>query len=91
VERFFHLNNQDIRIRVNPTESLSEEGIAEITKRTESVSASFIKELMRRIVQFHIEADGTGMITHTDIDNALDEMLFKGGTLNLKLLGAKAE
>jgi len=71
--------------------SLSEEGIAEITKRTESVSASFIKELMRRIVQFHIEADGTGMITHTDIDNALDEMLFKGGTLNLKLLGAKAE
>ena len=70
--------------------SLSEEGIAEITKRTESVSASFIKELMRRIVQFHIEADGTGMVTHTDIDNALDEMLFKGGMLNLKLLGARA-
>jgi hypothetical protein len=40
------------------------------------VSASFIKELMRRIVQFHIEADGTGNVTHTDIDNALDEMLF---------------
>jgi hypothetical protein len=31
---------------------------------------------MRRIVQFHIEADGTGNVTHTDIDNALDEMLF---------------
>ncbi len=71
--------------------SVSEDGITEITKRTEGVSASFIKELMRRIVQFHIEADGTGNVTHTDIDNALDEMLFKGGMLNLKLLGAKTE
>ena len=34
---------------------------------------------------------GTGMVTHMDIDNALDEMLFKGGMLNLKLLGAKAD
>ena len=71
--------------------SVSEEGITEITKRTEGVSASFIKELMRRIVQFHIDADGTGNVTPTDIDNALDEMLFKGGVLNLKLLGAKVE
>ena len=69
--------------------SLSDDGIAEITMRTENVSASFIKELMRRIVQFHIEADRTGMVTHADIDNALDEMLFKSGMLNLKLLGAK--
>jgi cell division protease FtsH len=71
--------------------SVSEDGISEITKRTEGVSASFIKELMRRIVQFHIDADGTGNVTQTDIDNALDEMLFKGGMLNLKLLGAKTE
>jgi hypothetical protein len=55
------------------------------------VSASFIKELMRRIVQFHIEADGSGTVTHSDIDKALEEMLFKGGKLNLKLLGAKTE
>lgn len=71
--------------------TLSEDGVAEITKRTENVSASFIKELMRRIVQFHIEADGSGKVTHEDIDNALSEMLVKGGMLNLKLLGAKAE
>ena len=68
---------------------LSEDGVSEITNRTEGVSASFIKELMRRIVQFHIEADGSGTVTHSDIDKALDEMLFKGGMLNLKLLGAK--
>ena len=46
------------------------------------------KELMRRVVQYHIERDGTGDINRHDIDSAVDEMLFKGGTLNLKLLGA---
>ena len=71
--------------------TLSEDGVVDITKRTEGVSASFIKELLRRIVQFHIESDGTGTITQTDIDKALDEMLFQGGMLNLKLLGAKTE
>ncbi len=68
--------------------SLLDTGIAEITGRTQGVSAAFIKELMRRIVQFHIEREGTGEITHADIDNALDEMLVRGGALNLKLLGA---
>ncbi|MEJ7591933.1 MAG: hypothetical protein WKF77_10315 [Planctomycetaceae bacterium] len=71
--------------------SLSDAGMTEIAGRTEGVSAAFIKELMRRIVQFHIERDGTGEITHTDIDSALDEMLFRGGALNLKLLGAGKE
>ena len=71
--------------------SLSDAGMTEIAGRTEGVSAAFIKELMRRIVQFHIERDGTGEITHADIDNALDEMLFRGGALNLKLLGAGKE
>lgn len=71
--------------------SLSDTGVEEITGRTKGVSAAFIKELMRRIVQFHIERDGAGEITHTDIDYALDEMLFRGGALNLKLLGAGKE
>ncbi len=68
--------------------SLSDECVAEIVRRTNGVSAAFIKELMRRTVQFHIEQDGGGGITHEDIDSALDEMLFQGGSLNLKLLGA---
>ncbi len=60
----------------------------EAVRRTESVSAAFIKELMRRTVQFHIERDGAGDVSHADLDNALNEMLFSGGSLNLKLLGA---
>lgn len=68
--------------------TLSAEAITEIVERTDGVSAAFIKELMRRAVQFHIERDGTGQIVHDDIDRALDEMLFRGGSLNLTLLGA---
>jgi len=63
--------------------------VDETVRRTEGVSAAFIKELMRRTVQFHIERDGAGEVSHEDVDNALNEMLFSGGSLNLKLLGAK--
>lgn len=62
--------------------------IEEILRRTEGVSAAFIKELMRRAVQFHVERDGTGEVSIEDVTNALDEMLVTGGSLNLKLLGA---
>lgn len=68
--------------------TLSNGVVADIVRRTEGVSAAFIKELMRRSVQFHIERNGTGEITTEDTANALDEMLISGGSLNLKLLGA---
>lgn len=68
--------------------TVSDVVMEEIVKRTEHVSAAFIKELMRRSVQFHIERNGTGEITSEDAINALDEMLVRGGSLNLKLLGA---
>lgn len=68
--------------------NLSEDIVAEIVRRTQGVSAAFIKELMRRIVQFHIERNGGSEIDRADVDAALDEMLFSGGKLNLKLLGA---
>lgn len=67
---------------------MSDDAVADVVRRTEGVSASFIKELMRRSVQFHIERNGTGEITSEDVSNALDEMLISGGSLNLKLLGA---
>jgi cell division protease FtsH len=69
--------------------TLPEPVVDECVRRTEGVSAAFIKELMRRTVQFHIERDGTGEVNHDDVDNALNEMLFSGGSLNLKLLGAE--
>ena len=68
---------------------VSQSVVAEIVKRTDRVSAAFIKELMRRSVQFHLERNGSGQIEFQDVENALEEMLFSGGSLNLKLLGAE--
>jgi hypothetical protein len=61
--------------------------VAAIVRRTERVSASFIKELMRRAAQFLLERDGAGALTADDVDRALEELLFAGGSLNCRLLG----
>ncbi|WP_406693619.1 tetratricopeptide repeat protein [Singulisphaera sp. Ch08] len=60
-------------------------------QRTEGVSASFIKELMRRSAQFHLERDGSGCLVREDVEAALEELLFSGGSLNRKLLGGRIE
>lgn len=62
--------------------------VDEVSKRTDRVSAAFIKELMRRSTQFHLERNGAGRLEIADVERALEEMLFSGGSLNLKLLGA---
>jgi histone H3/H4 len=68
---------------------LSDDLVQSIVARTEKVSASFIKELMRRSAQCHFERDKSRTLTLPDVERALDEMLFSGGSLNLKLLGAE--
>jgi len=68
---------------------LSDDVVQAIVRKTEKVSAAFIKELMRRSVQFHLERNGDGRVVLADAENALDEMLFSGGSLNLTLLGAE--
>jgi ATP-dependent 26S proteasome regulatory subunit len=65
--------------------------IGEAARRTEGVSAAFIKELMRRIAQGSIARDGGNSVISADIDEALDDMLFAGGRLNVKLLGGARE
>ena len=60
-------------------------------QRTDGVSASFIKELMRRSAQFHLERDGEESLALGDVEAALDELLFRGGSLNRKLLGGRIE
>ena len=67
---------------------LDELTLANVVQRTQGVSAAFIKELMRRSVQFNITRNGDGRLNAADLDQALDEMLISGGSLNLKLLGA---
>jgi hypothetical protein len=67
--------------------------VAEAVKRTEGVSAAFIKELMRRTAQAAIARAGARKVTEpseTDLGEALDDMLFSGGALNVKLLGGTA-
>jgi ATP-dependent 26S proteasome regulatory subunit len=61
--------------------------VEEAAQRTEGVSAAFIKELMRRIAQASIARDGGTAVVSGDIDQALDDMLFAGGRLNVRLLG----
>lgn len=74
-----------------PKDILGPDLVEEVVRRTDGVSAAFIKELMRRSAQFCVERNGDGKIMHQDIDLALDEMLFKGGLLNRKLLGASED
>jgi AAA+ superfamily predicted ATPase len=69
---------------------LTDDVVHRVVERTRQVSAAFIKELMRRALQFHLERNGSGRIEWEDVEGALDEMLFRGGSLNLKLLGAEA-
>lgn len=59
-----------------------------IVRKTEHASAAFIKELMRRCAQYHIQRARKGALAIEDVDAALEEMLFSGGSLNAKLLGA---
>jgi ATP-dependent 26S proteasome regulatory subunit len=80
--KLVHLYSQGIE--------LTQDVIDAIVRRTEKVSAAFIKELMRRSVQFHLESNGSNRLGLPDVEQALDEMLFSGGSLNLKLLGAEA-
>jgi hypothetical protein len=54
-------------------------------QRTEGASAAFIKELMRRVAQASITRDGGASINSGDIGEALDDMLFAGGRLNVRL------
>jgi len=65
--------------------------VAEAAQRTKGVSAAFIKELMRRIAQASIARDGGTSVESGDIGEALDDMLFAGGKLNVKLLGGARE
>ena len=67
---------------------ISEELLELIVSRTKGVSAAFIKELMRRCAQFQIEFSHGNILTQTAVDSAIEEMMFTGGTLNRRLLGA---
>src|SRR5215210_6649257 len=64
------------------------EAVEEVVARTEGTSASFIKELLRRATLFAAE-EGDLVVTDRHVGEALDELLTAGGTLTMRLLGAK--
>lgn len=66
---------------------LEPEIVRAISARTEGVSAAFIKELMRRLAQRSVAREGQDATTLSDVDEALQDMLFRGGRLNAQLLG----
>lgn len=68
--------------------TVSDDVVKNTVKKTENVSAAFIKELMRRSMQFHLEREDSSTIEMQDVENAIEELLFSGGSLNRKLLGA---
>ncbi len=76
--------------------TLADKLVEEAVKRTEGVSAAFIKELMRRTAQAalaRIAGDAAKKVvepTKGDLSEALDDMLFSGGQLNVTLLGGAA-
>jgi hypothetical protein len=59
--------------------------------RTEGASAAFIKEMMRRTAQAGVVRGGAEVVTAYELAEALDEMMFTGGRLNIKLLGGPSQ
>lgn len=64
--------------------------IEAIIRKTKGASAAFIKELMRRAAQFYIQDGNSGPLRLQELDSALEEILFSGGSLNARLLGGSA-
>jgi ATP-dependent 26S proteasome regulatory subunit len=64
--------------------------VQELAQRTEGTSPAFIKELLRRVAQHHLEAGREGEVSRSTAEAALHEMLFSGGVLNTRLLGGVA-
>jgi ATP-dependent 26S proteasome regulatory subunit len=60
-----------------------------IVARTEGVSASLIKELLRRPSLIAAEEGGDLVVEDRHVTEALDELLVAGGTLTLRLLGGE--
>ena len=68
--------------------AVTDEGVELVVKKTKNASPAFIKELMRRCAQYRLQTSGSGALERQALDTSLEEMLFTGGSLNAKLLGA---
>jgi ATP-dependent 26S proteasome regulatory subunit len=70
--------------------AVEEAQLSQLVARTDGVTASFIKELARRLAQRSIQAGHVGRVDAEDVDAVLGEMLGERDGLNLRLLGGAA-
>jgi hypothetical protein len=67
--------------------SMADDVMEALVRKTEKASPAFLKELMRRSAQIFIQDGERSPLRLAQVETALDEMLFSGGSLNVKLLG----
>ncbi|MGF1470704.1 MAG: AAA family ATPase [Rubrobacteraceae bacterium] len=79
--RLLNLYGEGLDLRLEDPEA--------VVARTEGVSASFIKELLRRAALFAAEEGDELVVVDRHLNEALDELLLDGGTLTLRLLGGE--
>jgi hypothetical protein len=70
---------------------VADEVVNQLVRKTKNASPAFIKELMRRSAQYHIQNGDGQHVAIEQVEAALDEMLFSGGSLNVKLLGGAVQ
>ncbi len=71
--------------------AMAEAQRADLVERTAGVSASFIKELMRRLAQYALERGDDATVAGGDAEQALEEMLFASDALSRAVLGASSD
>lgn len=82
--RLFDLYRGDLRL------TLGDDDVDEVLRRCEGVTASFIKELLRRSALVSAEA-GSAEVIRVHVDDALDELLSSRNRMTRASLGGVAE
>jgi ATP-dependent 26S proteasome regulatory subunit len=79
-QRLFDLYGQGLTLRL--------ERLPQLIDQTEGVSGAFIRELMRKAALFAADESDELVVEDRHIDEALRELVFDGGELTRRLLGA---
>jgi len=78
--RLFDLYGQGLTLRL--------EHLPELLDQTEGVSATFIRELIRKAALFAADESDEMVVEDRHLEEALKELVFEGGELTKRLLGA---
>ncbi len=79
-KRLFDLYGQGLTLHL--------EQLPQLIDQTEGVSAAFIRELMRKAALFAADESDDMIVEDRHIEEALHELVFEGGELTKRLLGA---